>query len=90
MTDTITIRTTEDAVSTIAALATRVIAEGNHPGHDLEKVGRILTSDRVLDTIRTAYNKRIAEGVTTKDAVIRVGQIMIAHYCNSARIPTAS
>ncbi|MEW2631638.1 hypothetical protein AB0903_08255 [Streptomyces sp. NPDC048389] len=67
----------------------RVIAEGGHEGHDLETVGRIITSDTVLDTIRTAYDRRIAAGATPKDAVTAVGQSLIAHYCNSAGIPTA-
>ncbi|WP_406501575.1 hypothetical protein OHA04_27535 [Streptomyces sp. NBC_01590] len=89
MSHTIRITGTEDAVATIAALTTRVIAEGGHKGHDLETVGRIITSDTVLDTIRTAYDRRIANGATPKDAVTAVGQSLIAHYCNSAGIPTA-
>ncbi|GHA94396.1 hypothetical protein [Streptomyces chryseus] len=89
MSRTIRITGTEDAVAEIAALTTRVIAEGGHDGHDLETVGRIVTSDTVLDTIRTAYDRRIADGATPKDAVIAVGQSLIAHYCNSAGIPTA-
>ncbi|WP_138909967.1 hypothetical protein [Streptomyces chryseus] len=89
MSRTIRIRSTEDAVAEIAAMTTRVIAEGGHEGHDLETVGRIITSDTVLDTIRTAYDRRISSGETVKAAVIAVGQSLIAHYCNSAGIPTA-
>ncbi|MEW2071807.1 hypothetical protein [Streptomyces sp. NPDC007346] len=87
MSRTIRIRSTEDAVAEIAATTTRVIAEGGHKGHDLETVGRIITSDAVLDTIRTAYDRRTAEGATPKEAVIAVGTQLIAHYCNSAGIP---
>lgn len=82
------IGTTEDAVITIAALGTRVIAAAGHPGHNLEQVGRRILSDKVMDTIRDGYNRRISEGATPKEAIIRVGQSMIAHYCNSAGIPT--
>ncbi|MDH6544140.1 hypothetical protein [Streptomyces sp. SPB4] len=82
----IRIRNTEDAVAEIAALTTRVIAAAGHPGHGLESVGQIITSDTVLETIRTAYNRRITQGATPKDAVIAVGQSLIAHYCNSAGI----
>ncbi|MFB8402172.1 hypothetical protein [Streptomyces sp. NPDC055912] len=88
MSRTIRIAGTEDAVAEIAALTTRVIAEGGHDGHDLETVGRIITSDEVLGTIRTAYNRRIAAGATPKEAVTAVGQSLVAHYCNSAGIPT--
>lgn len=86
----IRIRSTEDAVVEIAAMTTRVIAEGGHEGHDLETVGRLITSDLVLDTIRAAYNRRTAEGATPKEAVIAVGTQLVAHYCNSAGIPTAT
>ncbi|MCY0957707.1 hypothetical protein, partial [Streptomyces sp. H27-H5] len=78
MSRTIRIRTTEDAVVEIAALTTRVIVKGGHEGHDLETVGRIITSDTVLDTIRTAYDRWVGNGATPKDAVIAVGQSLIA------------
>ncbi len=83
---TITIRNIEDAVTTVAAYATRVIAADNHPGHNLEQVGTRMTSDEVLDTIRAALNRRIKNGATSKEAVIGVGQAVIAHYCNVAGI----
>ncbi|MEV7581585.1 hypothetical protein [Streptomyces erythrochromogenes] len=86
MSRTIRIRNTEDAVAVIAAHTTRVIAAAGHPGHDLESVGQVITSDTVLQTIRTAYSRRIAQDATPKDAVIAVGQSLIAHYCNSAGI----
>ena len=86
MSTMIRIRNTEDAVSVIAALTTRVIADGGHEGHDLETVGARITSDAVLDTIRTAYERRTGNGATPKDAVIAVGQSLIAHYCNKAGI----
>ncbi|MFJ2110602.1 hypothetical protein ACIOEX_01515 [Streptomyces sp. NPDC087850] len=72
----------------IAALTTRTIASFNHPGHDLEHVGRIITSDAVLELIRTSYNRHTSRGLTPKDAVIKVGQTVIATYCNRAGIPT--
>lgn len=86
MSRTIRIRNTEDAVVEIAALTTRSIAEAGHKGHDRESVGRIITSDAVLGLIRTAYNRRTGNGETPKDAVIAVGQSLIAHYYNSAGI----
>lgn len=86
MSTTITIRSTEEAVATIAGLATRVIANGNHDGHPLERVARIITSDPVLSLIRTAYTRRIAQGEAPRQACIGVGQGLIAHYCNSAGI----
>ncbi|MFE9319091.1 hypothetical protein ACFYNV_29015 [Streptomyces albidoflavus] len=85
---TIRIRTTEDAVAHIAAMATKVIAEDGHEGHDLEAVGARITSDEVLDTIRRAYLRRLGEGMTVREAFTRTGQALIAHYCNAARIPT--
>lgn len=84
----IRIGSTDEAVATIAALTTKVIAEDNLPGHSLEEVGARITSDDVLATIRTAYLRRLAKGATPKEAVIAVGQSLIAHYCNSAGIPT--
>jgi hypothetical protein len=88
MTATIRIRNTDDAVATIASIATKVIAEGNHPGHDLEAVGARLATCDVLATIRRAYDRHTTNGATPKAAVIAVGQSLIAHYCNSAGIPT--
>lgn len=86
MQTTITINNIEDAVAVIAAYATRVIAADNHPGHNLEQVGARMTSDEVLDTIRAALTRRIDNGTTPKEAVIGVGQAVIAHYCNAAGI----
>ncbi|MDX3645317.1 hypothetical protein [Streptomyces sp. MB09-02B] len=83
---TITIRNIEDAVATIAAYATRVIAAGNHPGHNLEEVGARMTRDEVLDTIRASLTRRISNGATAKEAIIGTGQAVIAHYCNAAGI----
>ncbi|MER0476783.1 hypothetical protein ABR737_00160 [Streptomyces sp. Edi2] len=88
MSTTIRIRTTEDAVAVIAAMATKTIAAGAHPGHGLEAVGTRLTTDDVLGRIRAAYNRHTAGGATPKESVIAVGQTLIAAYCNSAGIPT--
>ncbi|MFD6852622.1 hypothetical protein CH313_27255 [Streptomyces sp. TSRI0384-2] len=84
----IRIRNTEDAVATIAALATKAIAKGNHEGHDLEVVGERMTCAQILDRIRTAYERHTARGATPKEAVITVGQTLVATYCESAGIPT--
>ncbi|MFE3378751.1 hypothetical protein [Streptomyces anulatus] len=65
-----------------------MIAEAGHKGHDLETVGRIITSDPVLNRIRAAYDRRIGNGDTVKDALTAVGRSLVAHYCNSAGIPT--
>ncbi|MFD8509674.1 hypothetical protein ACFV27_00810 [Streptomyces antimycoticus] len=86
---TIKINNTEDAVATIAAMATKVIAAGGHQGHDLETVGAIMASDNVLDAIRRSFTRNLAkDGATVKSAFIKTGQGLIAHYCNSAGIPT--
>lgn len=85
-TTTIKIRNIEDAVAVITAYATRVIAAGNHPGHNLDQVGERMTRDEVLDMIRAALIRRIENGATVKDAVIGVGKSVVAHYCNSAGI----
>ncbi|WP_328427879.1 hypothetical protein [Streptomyces sp. NBC_00443] len=86
---TITIRNTEDAVARIAALATKVIADGGHEGHDLETVGAIMTSDDVLDAIRRSFTRNLAkDGATVKDAFTATGQAVIASYCDRAGIPT--
>lgn len=85
-TTTIKIRNIEDAVAVIAAYATRTIAADNHPGHNLEQVGERMTRDEVLDTIRAALIRHLDNGATVKDAVIKVGQTVVAHYCNSAGI----
>ncbi|NEA42756.1 hypothetical protein [Streptomyces sp. SID11385] len=81
------ITSTEDAVAVIAAYSTRAIAQGDHPGHDLTTVGTHLTSDLVFNAIRDAYERHIAKGATPKDAIIRVGQALIAAYCTRANIP---
>ncbi|MFF5655231.1 hypothetical protein [[Kitasatospora] papulosa] len=88
MSRTIRIRNTEDAVAVVAAMATKAIAEGNHPGHDLETVGHRMTSDAILDRIRISYDRHIANGKTPKDAVIAVGQNLVGVYCDRAGIPT--
>ena len=83
---TIRIRNTEDAVATIAALTTKVIAAGGHAGHDLETVGTHMTADAVLDAIRRSFTRNLDKGMTVRDAVTATGQAVIAGYCNSAGI----
>lgn len=87
---TIRIETTEDAVAAIAALATRTIAADNLPGHSLEEVGERMTADDTLDAIRRSYETNIGRGLSVMDAFTRTGQSLVAHYCNSAGIPTKS
>jgi hypothetical protein len=89
MSTTIRIRNTEDAVAVVAAMATKVIAKSGHGHHTTEYVGRIMTSDAVLDKIRTAYERHTANGKTPKEAVIAVGQTVVASYCDRAGIPTS-
>ncbi len=84
----IVINCTEDAVPAIAALATKVIAADGHPGHSLDEVGERMTSDDVLDAIRRSYDRNRANGMTVREAFTATGQSLIAHYCNSAGIPT--
>lgn len=84
------IRSTEDAVPVIAALATKSIAAEGLPGHSLEEVGERMTCDEVLGRIRTAYERHTGNGMTPKEAVTAVGQTVIAAYLNSAGIPPRS
>ncbi|MBV7255143.1 hypothetical protein KQH21_30985 [Streptomyces sp. IpFD-1.1] len=84
----IRIHNTEDAVPVIAALATKAIASGGHEGHDLEAVGERMTRTEILDRIRTGYERHIARGASPKAAVIAVGQVLVATYCDRAGIPT--
>ncbi|MFJ9101160.1 hypothetical protein ACIRJM_22145 [Streptomyces sp. NPDC102405] len=46
----------------------RGIANGKHAGHDRETVGRIMTSDAILDKIRAGYERHTVNGKTPKDA----------------------
>ncbi|MFJ4627147.1 hypothetical protein [Streptomyces sp. NPDC088847] len=84
----ISIKSTEDAVPAIAALATRVIAADDHPGHSLEEVGERMTTDDVLDAIRCSYDRNRAKGMTVREAFTATGQSLVAHYCDRAGIPT--
>ncbi|MEV6462987.1 hypothetical protein [Streptomyces albidoflavus] len=84
----IRIRSTEDAVPVIAALATKAIAHGGHEGHDLETVGERMTRTEILDRIRAGYERRITRGDSPKEAVIAVGVVLVATYCDRAGIPT--
>jgi hypothetical protein len=86
---TFTVKDTEDAVVIILALATETIADGNHPGHSLEEIFDRIASSEVICLIREFYLRRIANGETPRDAVIGVGQSLIAQYCEKAGIPTA-
>ncbi|MEV0016657.1 hypothetical protein [Streptomyces tendae] len=88
MTTTMRIQNTEDAVAAIAALATRVIAADNRPGRSLEEVGERMTADDTLDAIRRSFEANRTKGLSVKDAFTRTGQSLVAHYCNSAGIPT--
>lgn len=87
MTVTFRVNSTEDAIPVIAAMATKVIAAAGHPGHGLDYVGSVITSDAVLDRIRTAYDRHTGNGLTPKEAVIEVGQAVVASYCDRAGIP---
>ncbi|EMF20387.1 hypothetical protein H114_32629 [Streptomyces gancidicus BKS 13-15] len=89
MSRTIRIRTTEDAVAVVAALATQTIAAARHGHHTTDYVGAIMTSDEVLDKIRTAYERHTAKGLNPREAITAVGQTVVASYCDRAGIPTA-
>lgn len=78
--------TAEDVAAWIAAQATKVIASGNHPGRNLETVGRFMTSDAILDLIRDAYTARLRKGMTGPQAIEKTGSQLIALYCDRAGI----
>lgn len=88
MSTAIRIETTADAVREITRLAIRTIAAGGHRGHHTAAVTRVMESDDVQAAIRRSFNRNIGRGLTVRTAFTTTGQALIAHYCNSAGIPT--
>lgn len=72
---------TEDVVAWIAANVSKTIAKASHEGHDLNTVMTRMTSDRVLNLIRTAYLHCARQGQDRPDAIRRIGVRLIAEYC---------
>lgn len=75
---------TEDVVAWIAAAVTRTIADGNHPDHDLETVGAVMTSDAILDLIRDTYVSRCRRGLDRNESIRVICAKLIAFYCDRA------
>lgn len=84
----IRIETTADAVREITRLAVRTIAAGGHRGHHTAAVTRVMESAEVQGAIRRCFNRHIRNGAEVLEAFTSTGQTVVAHYCNSARIPT--
>lgn len=87
---TITIRTPEDAVTSITNLAVKVIAAGNHPGHSAAQVRERMEDPEIQAGIRRSFLRNVRNGMTARAAFTATGQSLIGHYCNSGRIPTGS
>lgn len=85
----VTIRTPEDAVSAITALAVKVIAADAHPGHSAPEVQDRMEDPEIQAGIRRSFLRNVRKGMTARQAFTTTGQGLIAHYCNSFRIPTA-
>ncbi|MFC8332762.1 hypothetical protein [Streptomyces olivaceus] len=88
MSTALRIETTADAVREITRLAVRTIAAGGHRGHHTARVTDLMESDDVQAAIRRSFNRNTGRGLTVRDAFTVTGQALIAHYCNSAGIPT--
>jgi hypothetical protein len=80
---TVNLKTTTDVVAWIAANAAKVIAAGNHPGHDLDTVMGRMTTDGILGMIRAAYTFRCERGDDRPESVKLIGCRVIAEYCNT-------
>lgn len=87
-TTTHTVNDTEDAVALIGAMAVKTIAGWGLEGHSLDEVGERVLADDAIQAIRRSFTANLAKGFDVKESVIRTGQSLIAHYCNSAGIPT--
>lgn len=79
-TTTITLKDTTEVVAWIAANVSKTIASANLPGHDLNKVMAFMTSDYMLDRIRTAYTGEAAQGKHRPTIIKRLGSYLIARY----------
>ncbi|MCC9686898.1 hypothetical protein [Streptomyces sp. MNU103] len=87
---TITVDTPTDAVREITRLAVQVIAADGHPGHSAPEVRERMEDPEVQALIRRSFLRNVAKGKTARQAFTATGQALIAHYCNSARIPAAA
>lgn len=80
---TVRLESTTEVVAWIAANAAKMIAAGNHPGHDLDTVMQRMTADSVLEMIRAAYTFRCERGDDRPGSVKLIGCRIIAEYCNT-------
>lgn len=79
-TTTVTLNTTTEVVAWIAANVSKTIASANIPGHDLDKVMNVMTTDGMLSRIRTAYVGQAAQGKDRPTIIKRLGVYLIARY----------
>lgn len=86
----IKIRTADDAVTGITRLAVKVIAAGNHPGHSADEVRGRMEDPEIQAGIRRSFLRNVRQGMNARQAFTTTGQSLIAHYCNSGRIPAGS
>jgi hypothetical protein len=77
---TITLNTTTDVVAWIAANVSKTIASANLPGHDLNKVMAVMTSDDMLSRIRTAYVGQAEQGKDRPTTIQKLGVYLISRY----------
>lgn len=72
--------TTEDVVAWLAASVAKTIANAGHAGHDLETVLTRMTSDAILDTIRSAYTHWASQGRDRRTGIEKIGVRLIHEY----------
>jgi hypothetical protein len=80
MTATITLKDTTEVTGWIAANVSKTIASANIPGHDLNAVMAVMTSDDMLHRIRTAYTSKAAQGAHRPTIIRKLGVYLIARY----------
>jgi hypothetical protein len=77
---TISLKDTTEVVAYIASAVAKSIAEEGFAGHDLETVGRRMTTDAILSTIRSAYVFRCERGYNRPESIAKIGSRLIAEY----------
>lgn len=78
---TIRVDNVEQAIPVVITYITMALAGAGIAGHDMSTVCARMTTDKVMDTIRTAYTYRTdALGDTPKEAVVSIGVRLIEAY----------
>ncbi|WP_330346650.1 hypothetical protein OG858_46915 (plasmid) [Streptomyces europaeiscabiei] len=80
MANVVRLKTTTDVVAWIAANVSQTIASAEIPGHDLDAVMAVMTSDDMLGRIRIAYVRAAAQGKDRPTVIKNLGVYLIARY----------